>query len=259
MTRFRRNPGLFDDDDEPESSFLRGLSEQSDFEQELRASTAQADREQDEQQRVEAAKARGGVSARVLQLAENGLRGSLSDAQDLYAKLGTKLDEPSLSRQERRDTRDARRLLEDAWGVNALRLEPRPSLVRRFRPAEILARSVPISIDPREPTATLQAAASFSRKYAPMGRGLVGQKLELKGVYYGIDAQDQADRDYAQMLIDEGKRFAERLALLEARGVPASDSRRQRVEYRLNEIKLQKDKLVERRQATAKKLKELLG
>lgn len=260
MTRFRRNPGLFDDDEDlfAPSSLEMG-SDEDEFERELRKVSAEVDKEQSQERRVKAAGAGGGVSAQVLALAEPGLRGALSDAQKLYVQLGELLDSSANTRQARRDFRDARRLLEDAWGVNALRLEPRPSTQRRFRPAEILARSVPISIDPREPTATLQAAASFSRKYVPMGKGRVNQKLELKGVYYGIDAQDQADRDYAQMLIDEGKRFAEQLALLKKRGVPASDPRRQRVEYRLNEVDLQKKKLADRRLATAKKLKELLG
>jgi len=278
VIRFRHNPGLFDDDDESESSVLGELlNEETSFDEEFRAIEAEADREKSEQRRVEAARAIGGVSPSALALAESGLRGALSGAQKLYAELGAKLDQPALGRQARRDLRDARRVLEEAWGVNALRIEARPSKQRRFTTPEILAKTVRMSLgelpevkasgvlsvteplDADEPMVTLQAVASFGRKYVPRGRGLMGQETKLKGVYYGIDAQDQADRDYAQMLIDEGIKLEARSKKLKAAGVPSDNETRRRVEYKINENKKQKEKLVARRLATAEELKKLLG
>lgn len=279
MKLLRHNPGFFDDDDDEggegeDPLFGRSLEPSPD--EMIRLLEGRVAEQGQREKRVEAAQSRGGVSPRALGLAEAGLRGALSDAQKVYAELGAALDKPTLGRQERRDMRDARRLLEDAWGVNALRLEARPSKQKRFKTPEILAKSVRMPLDGlldsargelsadfepfdvREPTVTLQAVASFGRKYVPMGRGRMGQRPELKGVYYGLDAQDQADRDYAQMLLEEGARYQARLAELTRLGALASADERRRVEERLNEVNRQKKKLVERRLATAEKLKELL-
>ena len=113
MTRFRRNPGLFDDDEDlfAPSSLEMG-SDEDEFERELRKVSAEVDKEQSQERRVKAAGAGGGVSAQVLALAEPGLRGALSDAQKLYVQLGERLDSSANTRQARRDFRDARRLLE---------------------------------------------------------------------------------------------------------------------------------------------------
>ncbi len=279
MRLLRHNPGFFDDDDDEggegeDPLFGRSLEPSPD--EMIRLLEGRVAEQGQREKRVEAAQSRGGVSPRALGLAEAGLRGALSDAQKVYTELGAALDKPTLGRQERRDMRDARRLLEDAWGVNALRLEARPSKQKRFKTPEILAKSVRMPLDGlldsargelsadfepfdvREPTVTLQAVASFGRKYVPMGRGRMGQRTELKGVYYGLDAQDQADRDYAQMLLEEGARYQARLAELTRLGALASADERRRVEERLNEVNRQKTKLVERRLATAEKLKELL-
>lgn len=279
MKLLRHNPGFFDDDDDEggegeDPLFGRSLEPSPD--EMIRLLEGRVAEQGQREKRVEAAQSRGGVSPRALGLAEAGLRGALSDAQKVYTELGAALDKPTLGRQERRDMRDARRLLEDAWGVNALRLEARPSKQKRFKTPEILAKSVRMPLDGlldsargelsadfepfdvREPTVTLQAVASFGRKYVPMGRGRMGQRTELKGVYYGLDAQDQADRDYAQMLLEEGARYRARLAELTRLGALASADERRRVEDRLNEVERQKKKLVERRLATAEKLKELL-
>ena len=279
MKLLRHNPGFFDDDDDEggegeDPLFGRSLEPSPD--EMIRLLEGRVAEQGQREKRVEAAQSRGGVSPRALGLAEAGLRGALSDAQKVYTELGAALDKPTLGRQERRDMRDARRLLEDAWGVNALRLEARPSKQKRFKTPEILAKSVRMPLDGlldsargelsadfepfdvREPTVTLQAVASFGRKYVPMGRGRMGQRTELKGVYYGLDAQDQADRDYAQMLLEEGARYQARLAELTRLGALASADERRRVEDRLNEVERQKKKLVERRLATAEKLKELL-
>lgn len=272
MTSFRRNPAFFGDDgDDSENPLFAALPE-PDVDATLRRLQGKEDEGRQSEQRVEAARSRGGTSPRVLELAEAGLRGSLSDAQKLYAELGAKLEVPTLGRQERRDTRDARRVLEEAWGVNALRSEARPGKQQRFKSPDILAKTVRMPLDglpgveaggtlsvsepldEREPMVTLQAVASFGRKYVPMGRGRMGQRTELKGVYYGVDAQDKADRDYAQMLIDEGLKLEARLADMES-----NDSRRERVTRLLEENKRQKTKLVERRLANAEALKKLLG
>ena len=257
MIYSRVNPGIIEDDDDEPLSLLLGAGDDDDIESRIRALDAEIDEEQKVERRVEAAQARGGISPRVLQLAEPGLRGGLTDAQKTYEALGEKLDAHMLDRQVRRDVRDARRLLEDAWGVNALRLQARPSTQRRFKPAEILAKSVTLTLDPREPTATLQAAASFSRKYVPLGRGVMGYRPELKGVYYGIDAQNEADRDYAQMLIDEGIKLEARLKDMDKRLVPRDDDRYKRAVRRLEENKQQKKALVTRRLQTVEELLQM--
>lgn len=268
MTYARANPGFIDDDpglfgdEEPfllslDDALAAGVDEASAFDSRNRELDAEIDEEKQSERRTEAAQSRGGISPRVLQLAEPGLRGGLTDAQKTYEALGEKLDGRALDRQARRDVRDARRLLEDSWGVNALRLQARPSTQKRFKPAEILAKSVTLTLDPREPTATLQAAASFSRKYVPMGRGRMGQRMELKGVYYGIEAQDKADRDYAQMLIDEGIKLEARLADLKKRLVPSSDNQYTRVVQLLEENKQQKKALVTRRLQTVEDLLQM--
>ena len=171
--------------------------------------------------------------------------------------------------------RDARRLLEDAWGVNALRIEMRPSKQRRFKVPEILAKAVRMPLgglpkveaddeleatdafDVEEPMVTLQAVASFGRKYVPLGRGLMGYRPELKGVYYGIDAQDKADRDYAQLLIDEGLKLEARLKDMKRRLVPRDNNRYERAVRLLEKNKQQKKALVARRMKTVEDLIEM--
>ena len=275
MTSFRRNPAFFGDDgDDSENPLFAALPE-PDVDATLRRLQGEEDEGRQSEQRVEAARGRGGTSPRVLELAERGLRGALSDAQKLYAELGAKLEVPTLGRQERRDTRDARRMLEEAWGVNALRSEARPGKQMKFKSPVILAKTVRMPLgglpkveagdelepteplDVREPMVTLQAVASFGHKYVPMGRGLMGYRPELKGVYYGIDAQNEADRDYAQALIDEGLKLEARLADMKKRLVPRTDSRYERAVRLLEENKQQKKKLVERRLQTVEELLQM--
>ena len=272
MTSFRRNP-WFDDEDEDDDDVgvLGRLGSGPTNQERINSLEETVAGEQQSEQRVEAARGRGGTSPRVLELAEGGLRGSLSDAQKLYAKLGEELGKPTLNRQVRHDLRDARRVLEEAWGVNALRIELRPSTKQRFKTPEILAKTVKMPLDKlsgsapdvtepldfREPMVTLQAVASFGRKYVPLGRGRMGQRPELKGVYYGLDAQDKADRDYAQMLIDEGLKIEARLADMTKRLVPRTDSRYERATGLLEENKRQKKALVTRRLQTVEELLQM--
>ena len=275
MIYSRVNPGIIEDDDDEPFSLFEGAGDDDSLPSQIRALDAEIDEERKVERRVEAAQGRGGISPRVLQLAEPGLRGGLTDAQKLYAELGTALDKPTLGRQERRDMRDARRLLEDAWGVNALRIEMRLSKQRRFKVPEILAKAVRMPLgklsgaearsalsdtEPlvgTEPLVTLQAVASFGRKYVPRGRGVMEQRTELKGVYYGIDAQDKADRDYAQLLIDEGIKLEARLKDMNMRLVPSNSNRYERAVRLLAENKQQKKALVERRMKTVEDLIEM--
>lgn len=261
----RRNPswstsGLYSPEDEDGGDIL-GVSVEDELgaiEVKFRAQQAEKEAAESARRRMEAAgSAVGiGVDPRALELARTGLEGSLTDAQELYADLDARMERIKRDRALRTAHRQARRLLEDAWGVNALRREPRPSQEKRF------VVKVPLYADDpkgaRIPLAQVQAVASFDRRYVPLGRGIVGTRMELDGVYYGVEGQGRGDVKYAKLLLAEAARYADKITELRQRGMTASDGELARVIEKQRRNWQEQRELLAARGETVKKLGELL-
>jgi len=80
--------------------------------------------EEERGERVTAEASRTAESSQALTLAEPGLRGGLKTSQDLYARLGDVLQQRGLPRSSRNTAREARRILERSFGLDAVRMIP---------------------------------------------------------------------------------------------------------------------------------------
>jgi len=68
----------------------------------------------------------GKSSSLALSLAREGLKRDVDKARSVYRKLGKELDSPGVDRTRRKALREARRLIEQAHGLNIVRPSGRP-------------------------------------------------------------------------------------------------------------------------------------
>lgn len=151
----------------------------------------------------------GAAAAR---LAQSGNATSLEGAQRQYRDLAKRL-EKTFDKHERAVIVLARRILEEEWGINALRTGE-----KKVRPVEVKV-TLPYhvgqegeSIQDKGFARVLQTVvsppvvSSLAERRQMMGRGRQ-QTIQIpQGVYYGLDAVMRADADYLVALLERKAR-----------------------------------------------------
>lgn len=228
-TRYlRRNPKDSDFSDLPEEESGEGLFSTLDLPPEIgMAAEAQREGEQASRQFVEEERAqerrdrlgRRGRSgsydrygAAASRLAQSGNATSLEGAQRQYRDLEQRL-EKTFDKHERAIIVLARRILEEEWGINALRTgerKVRPVEVKVTLPSQVGQESE--SIQDKGFARVLQTVvsppvvSSLAERRQMMGRGRQQTVQIPQGVYYGLDAVNRADADYLVALLQRKMR-----------------------------------------------------
>lgn len=139
------------------------------------------------------------TSAEAAALARRGLRADLDAAKDVYRQLGEKLETPGrLSRADRGAYVEARRILEQVWGLNVLRDEPRPEQDKNAVVQSPLLKAS---------TLYPQATVAFDTKRVPAGRGLFLTRMKPRATFYGPDGPMKAIRDELVVLQALAKKY----------------------------------------------------
>ena len=229
----------FDDDDEEDIS--------SEVEKEA-AEAVEAAAEEEYAENVA-----GRSSSLALSLAKEGLKRDVSKARSVYRKLGKELDSPGVDRTRRKALREARRLIEQAHGINVVRPQGRPydsvSVRVKFPNKAKTSENYPI------------AAVSFEKTLVPAGKGRMLPRFIEPQVGYGPQAEIEANQRLAAHLIQEGHKFEEGLEKIAARKQQTADSEKKRsgLKKKLEENKKQKQELVARHRALLTSLENMFG
>ena len=131
-------------------------------------------------------------------LVREALAGGLRVSQARYAELGQALSQEGLDRSTRTLYREARRILERAWGLDAVRVAP----VRSVKYARVRVpgqtRSVPDQTRSTEagPVFPRFAVHRFGTKETLVPREGRQERLALGQTYYGFDAISRAVEEY---------------------------------------------------------------
>ena len=181
----------------------------------------------------------GGGNEAAIRLAEPGVYGDLSQAQKLYAEFGNKLQSRGMDRTARVVYREARRILESAWGLDAVRKAPArmsPSYARVMTPDRRKGR-----VGEEYESDSPLAVHYFQREQRPSpGGGMV--KYWVPGeTYYGQDALTRASARYVRETTD-------RIGELESRskrlredstkaGIPANQTKLARWKHQIEQLK----------------------
>jgi hypothetical protein len=229
----------FDDDDEEDIS--------SEVEKEA-AEAVEAAAEEEYAENVA-----GRSSSLALWLAKEGLKRDVSKARSVYRKLGKELDSPGVDRTRRKALREARRLIEQAHGINVVRPQGRPhdsvSVRVKFPNKAKTSENYPI------------AAVSFEKTLVPAGKGRMLPRFIEPQVGYGPQAEMEANQRLAAHLIQEGYKLEEGLKKIAARKQQTADSEKKRrgLNKKLEENKRQKQELVARHRALLTSLENMFG
>ena len=139
------------------------------------------------------------TSGRAAALARRGLRADVEAAREVYKDLGVKLDTlGSLSRSDRGAYVEARRILEQVWGLNVMRDEARPE-----QDKNAVVKSPLLKASTLYP----QATVAFDTKRVPAGRGLFLTRMKPRETFYGPEGPMKAIRDELSVLEALGKQY----------------------------------------------------
>lgn len=200
-----------------------------------------------------AEKIEGRSSSLAVSLAREGLKRDVSKARSVYRKLGKELDSPGVDRTRRKALREARRLIEQAHGINVVRPQGRPydsvSVRVKFPNKAKTSENYPI------------AAVSFEKTLVPAGKGGMLPRFIEPQVGYGPQAEMEANQRLAAHLIQEGHKLEEGLKKIVARKQQTDDSEKKRrgLNKKLEENKKQKQELVARHRALLASLENMFG
>lgn len=195
----------------------------------------------------------GRSSSLALSLAKEGLKRDVNKARSVYRKLGKELDSPGVDRTRRKALREARRLIEQAHGINVVRPQGRPhdsvSVRVKFPNKAKTSENYPI------------AAVSFEKTLVPAGKGRMLPRFIEPQVGYGPQAEIEANQRLAAHLIQEGHKIEEGLEKTAARKQQTADSEKKRsgLKKKLEENKKQKQELVARHRALLTSLENMFG
>jgi hypothetical protein len=178
----RRNP----DDDNPFAEFFSDAGDEAyDYESENDFGIGAVLDEQEDQARVR--QVLGSSQPSLAQdLVREALAGGLRVSQARYAELGQALSQEGLDRSTRTLYREARRILERAWGLDAVRVSP-------ARSAKYARVQVPAEIrdDGAGPIFPRFAVHRFGTKETLVPREGRMERLAPGQTYYGFDAIGQ--------------------------------------------------------------------
>jgi len=146
--------------------------------------------EEDDQERVR--RALGGSQPSLAQdLVREALAGGLKVSQARYAELGQALSKKGLDRSTRALYREARRILERAWGLDAVRVAPVRSVqYARVRVPEGTRSTAAGLVFPRF------AVHRFTTRETLVPREGRKERLAPGQTYYGFDAISRAVEEY---------------------------------------------------------------
>jgi hypothetical protein len=183
----RRNP----DDDNPFAEFFSDAGDEAyDYESENDFGIGAVLDEQEDQARVR--QVLGSSQPSLAQdLVREALAGGLRVSQARYAELGQALSQEGLDRSTRTLYREARRILERAWGLDAVRVSP-------ARSAKYARVQVPAEIrdDGAGPIFPRFAVHRFGTKETLVPREGRMERLAPGQTYYGFDAIARAVEEY---------------------------------------------------------------
>ncbi len=183
----RRNP----DDDNPLAEFFSDVDDEaSGYESEDDFAIAALFDAQEDQARVR--QVLGSSQPSLAQdLVREALAGGLRVSQARYAELGQALSQEGLDRSTRTLYREARRILERAWGLDAVRVSP-------ARSAKYARVQVPAEIrdDGAGPIFPRFAVHRFGTKETLVPREGRMERLAPGQTYYGFDAIARAVEEY---------------------------------------------------------------
>lgn len=181
--------------------------------------------EQEDQARVR--RVLGGSQPSLAQdLVREALVGGLRVSQARYAELGQALSQGGLDRSTRTLYREARRILERAWGLDAVRVAPARSV--KYARVRVPEQTRPTAAGPVFPRF---AVHRFTTKETLVPREGRKERLALGQTYYGFDAISRAVEEYRSDMKNQIAEQEAKIRKLEGgRGGPTVDRKRLRAQ-----------------------------